>query len=196
MNLLKLYKKIIKKEPYHDLGELLWHFDNFEEFPTVSRDRRIKKLKKTLGKENVSDFLLGLALFLLNTLHTLARTQRKEIELSAITFTQFDGRHGSTLVPRIFVYPGSASHTLRQWLMDNQPKEDSSEMTRVKSVFISCGLIDSFAFFESRFFDKACNEELIRIYAIPRRTMNVQASESAVHALSDQVLRNSKVEDR
>lgn len=42
MNLLKIYKKIIEKEPYNDLGELLWEFDSFEEFPMVSRDSRIK----------------------------------------------------------------------------------------------------------------------------------------------------------
>lgn len=168
MNLLKIYKKIIEKEPYNDLGELLWEFDSFEEFPMVSRDSRIKKLKKTLRSENISDFLLGLAFFLLNTLHAVARNNQKKIELTAITFTQFDDRHGTTLVPRIFVYPSDASDTLRQWLIDNQPKEDSKEMNRVKKIFTSCGLFESFIFFESRFFDNACNEELIRIYAIPR----------------------------
>lgn len=132
MNLLKIYKKIIEKEPYNDLGELLWEFDSFEEFPMVSRDSRIKKLKKTLRSENISDFLLGLAFFLLNTLHALARNNQKKIELTAVTFTQFDDRHGTTLVPRIFVYPSDASDTLRQWLIDNQPKEDSKEMNRVK----------------------------------------------------------------
>lgn len=168
MNLLKTYKKIIGNEPYNDLNELLFNFENFEELPVISRDSRIKKLKKILKEDNISDFLLGLAFFLLNTLHALARNNQKKIELTAITFTQFDDRHGLILAPRIFVYPSDASNTLRQWLIDNQPKEDSNEMNRVKKIFTSCGLVESFVFLESRFFDKACNEELIRIYAIPR----------------------------
>ncbi|NIF15409.1 Imm15 family immunity protein [Pantoea sp. Cy-639] len=168
MNLLKIYKKIIENESYNDLNELLFNFENFEEFPVISRDSRIKKIKKTLKEDNISDFLLGLAFFLLNTLHALARNNQKKIELTAITFTQFDDRHGLILVPRIFVYPSDASNTLRQWLINNQPKEDSDEMNRVKKIFTSCGLVESFIFLESRFFDKACNEELIRIYAIPR----------------------------
>ncbi|UVK84393.1 immunity 15 family protein [Pseudomonas sichuanensis] len=168
MNLLKTYKKIMGEESYADLGELLRGFDSFEEFPIISRDSRMKKLKKTLKEENISDFLLGFAFFLLNTLHALARNNQKKVELTAITFTQFDDRHGSILVPKIFVYPSEASDILRQRLIGSQPKEDSNEMNRVKKIFTSCGLVEGFIFLESRFFDKACNEELIRVYAIPR----------------------------
>lgn len=167
MNLYKLYKKIMKKETYNDLNFLLGGFDSFEEFPIISRDRRVEKLQVALKQEDVSEFLLGFAFFLLNTVQAMARDSHKKLGLTAITFTKFDDDCGPTLVPKIFIYPGAAANDLRQKLIKNRPRTDSPEMTKVKNVFTACSLFESFLFLESRFFDKACDEEVIRIYAIP-----------------------------
>ncbi len=40
-------------------------------------------------------------------------------------------------------------------------------MDTVRGIFRRCGLEESFSFFESRFHDEACNEEFVRIYALP-----------------------------
>lgn len=166
-----LYAKIIKKEAYNDLRCLAGAFDDFEEYPIISRDSRLKKLQRKLEKKDISDFLLGLAVFVLNTVRALARSNQRQLELTAITFTRFDASGGSTLVPQLFIYPSTAASALRQTLIKNQPETDSMEMTKVKQLFTTCGFVESFVFLESRFFDHACNEELVRIYAIPRQMM-------------------------
>lgn len=171
MKLHGLYAKIIKKEAYNDLRCLAGAFDDFEEFPIISRDSRLKKLQRKLEKKDISDFLLGLAVFVLNTVRALARSNQRQLELAAITFTRFDASGGSTLVPQLFIYPSTAAGALRQTLIKNQSETDSMEMTKVKQLFTTCGFVESFVFLESRFFDHACNEELVRIYAIPRQTM-------------------------
>lgn len=69
---------------------------------------------------------------------------------------------------KIFICPSEAGNALRQCLVDDQSSEGSNEMNRVKTIFASCGLAEIFIFIESGFFDKSCNEELIRICAILR----------------------------
>jgi hypothetical protein len=60
MKLHGLYAKIIKKEAYNDLRCLAGAFDDFEEYPIISRDSRLKKLQRKLEKKTSRIFCWGL----------------------------------------------------------------------------------------------------------------------------------------
>ncbi|WP_445261764.1 Imm15 family immunity protein [Pseudomonas sp. RL_5y_Pfl2_73] len=91
MKFTDLYNSIINQEPYNDLDIFFESHDSFEEIPLTSRLSRADLLSESLGKNNILDFLIGLSVFLLNTINTLSRTRNiKKNELFiAITFTDF-----------------------------------------------------------------------------------------------------------
>ncbi|RYZ86246.1 MAG: hypothetical protein EOP06_14860, partial [Proteobacteria bacterium] len=74
MNLTKLFRKIISKEPYNDLSVFFSEFKSFEEIPLVSRDHRLKILKKSVGSDKSSEFLISLAFFLIGSIRALSAT--------------------------------------------------------------------------------------------------------------------------
>lgn len=90
MKLTKLHRKIISKEPYNDLSIFFSGFESFEEIPLISRHHRLKLLKKSMENERVSDFLIGLAFFLLNSLQALSLTKKDKEIFFALSFMDFD----------------------------------------------------------------------------------------------------------
>jgi hypothetical protein len=145
--------------------------DSFEEIPLISRDSRLAKLQKMLKQDDASEFLLGLAYFLLNTIRLIGRSKNIKYGLLAITYVDFDEReYGPTLRPHLFFYPDEPGQKLYDTLLKKQPPNDSTEMLHIKSTFKSCNLLEQFIFIESRWFDEACKEELIRIFAIPKQS--------------------------
>lgn len=170
MNLTKFYENIVSKESYRDLERFFDEVDSFEEMPLISRDCRTEELQKMLNENDASEFLLGFSYFILNTLRLISHTKKIKQGLIAITFMNFDKEeYGPTLIPRLFVYPDEAGQALYENLIKNQQARTSTEMKRTKDLFKKCNLLEQFTFVESRWFDKACNEELIRIFAIPKQ---------------------------
>jgi hypothetical protein len=170
MKLTKLHRKIINKEPYNDLSIFFSGFESFEEIPLISRHHRLKLLKKSMENERVSDFLIGLAFFLLNSLRALSVTKTDKEILFALSFTDFDsfGEQG-VLMPNMFVYPAPASADFMKKLQSRQANEASQEMSNVKTHFSRCNIEQVFNFYESRFYDSASGEDIIRIYAVPKK---------------------------
>ncbi len=173
MKLTDLYKSIISQEPYNDMGIFFENHDNFEEIPLISKYSRADLLSESLGKSNTLDFLIGLSVFLLNAINILARTRNitKDELFTAITFTDFGDTHETHhIIPNIFFYPNqNKDNDFKTRLKQNHPSKKSIELTTIQEHFSRCNLKNSFIFYESRFFDQTCNEDIVRIYAIPKQ---------------------------
>jgi len=170
MKLTKLYRKIISKEPYNDLSIFFSGFESFEEVPLISRHHRLKLLKKRMESESVSDFLIGLGFFLLNTLRALSLNKTDKEIFFALSFTDFDlDAEQRVLMPNIFVYPAPASVDFMTKLQSRRANQASLEMSEVKAHFSRCNIEQAFNFCESRFYDFASGEDIIRIYAVPKK---------------------------
>jgi hypothetical protein len=170
MKLTKLHRKIISKEPYNDLSSFFSGFESFEEIPLVSRHHRLKLLKKSMENERVSDFLIGLAFFLLNSLGVISLSKKDKQTFFALSFTDFDlAAEQGVLMPNIFVYPAPASVNFMTKLKSRQANEASQEMRKVTAHFSRCNIEQAFKFYESRFYDPASGEDIIRIYAVPKK---------------------------
>lgn len=170
MKLTKLHRKIISKEPYNDLSIFFSGFESFEEIPLISRYHRLKLLKKSMENERVSDFLIGLSFFLLNTIRALSRTKKDEDIFFALSFTDFHfSAEQGILMPNVFVYPPPGSADFMTKLQSRRPNEVSQEMNEVKTQFSRCSIEQAFDFYESRFYDSASGDDIIRIYAVPKK---------------------------
>lgn len=169
MKQMSLYDQIMRFEPFDDLDALFSDLDSFEEVSLVSRSERVEQAEQRLGSTNISEFLLGLAVYLINSIRFTKAGHAGRPAMIAITYTDLDeGYANRTLVPNIFVYPGSGGQDLHQTLKDKHHEGTSPEMDTVRGIFKRCGLEESFSFFESRFHDEACGEEIVRIYALPK----------------------------
>jgi hypothetical protein len=168
MKLTDLYNKVISKEPYNDMDVFFESYESFEEIPLVSRYGRLKHLMDEMSSDGVSDFLTGLALFVLNTLRVLEVSTGKDV-FFAVTFTDFEGlEQQGVLIPNIFIYAKPASVSFLEKVREHDRGLASKEMKEVKKHFSSCGAETAFDFYESRSYDAACAEEIVRVFAVPR----------------------------
>lgn len=170
MKISKIYNEIIQNEPYNDLEIFFTPYDSFEEIPIVSRTHRAIALDKSLTPPAISSLLINLSFFVLSLISTLQRARKPENEYMflAITFTGFDEQKADQpLVPNLFFYPQKTPEAFTQTLLDKQANIPSREIETIRRHFKDCHLEPLFIFCESRFFDPACNEELVRVYAIP-----------------------------
>ncbi|MFD4835861.1 Imm15 family immunity protein [Achromobacter sp. NPDC058515] len=171
MKLSDVYAKIIKSEPYDDLSVFTFEYESYEEFPIVSRYKKVDYIKGVLTSEGVFEFLISLSCFVLRAAIIFAREKRRKASgpiLFGISFTGFDDfDENSFVVPKIFVYPGGGGAEFLRNLIENRCMEESAEMSLIKRNFDKVGAISNFHFYESRFFDDACGEELVNIYAFP-----------------------------
>lgn len=173
MKLTDFYKKIISKEPYNDMGVFFSNYESFEEIPLISRYGRLETLKSSMGDDNVSDFLVGLSFFILNSIKALSSTLEKNDIFFAVTFTDFEILEAQgVIIPNIFIYPKPASADFLKKVQKNQMNAISREMEKIKSHFSRCDLDDIFNFYESRFYDSACGEDIVRIFAVPKSSKN------------------------
>lgn len=169
MKLTKLFRKIISKEPYNDMNIFFSGFESFEEIPLISRRHRLKLLKKNMEDEKVSDLLVGFSFFLLNSIKAMSRTEEHSQIFFAITFVDFDlFAEEAILMPNIFVYPAPGSSDFLAKIKARRKDYVSKEMNEVKKYFSRCNIESIFEFFESRFQDSASNEDIIRVYAVPK----------------------------
>ena len=170
MKLTKLFRKIISKEPYNDMNVFFSDFESFEEIPLISRRHRLKLFKKNMGNDQISDFLIGLSFFIISSVKTLSTTKADKHIFFAVSFPDFDfyAEHG-VLMPHIFVYPAAGSTGFLEKIKAKQKNQASEEMKAVKRHFSRCNLETIFDFYESRFYDSASGEDIIRIYAVPNR---------------------------
>ncbi len=119
MKQVSIYDQIMRFEPFDDLNALFSDLDSFEEVPLVSRSKRVEQAEQRLGSTNISEFLVGLAFYLINSIRFTKAGHAGRPAMIAITYTDFDeGYVNRTLVPSIFVYPGSGGQDLHQTLKD------------------------------------------------------------------------------
>lgn len=170
MKLSDVYIKLIQEEPYEDLRVFECDYDSYEEYPIVSRYKKVEYLKNSLSPGGVFGILISLACFVLNVaiISSKERVPRRDV-LLGISFTDFDDYSDNLFVtPRIFVFPGRQGEGFLQKLIEKNNNDiESPEMKMIKSNFAAAGVFLNFNFYESRFFDDACAEEIINIYAIP-----------------------------
>jgi hypothetical protein len=135
MKLTKLFLKIISKEAYNDLSIFFSDFESFEEIPLISRHHRLKTLKKLMDNESISDFLVSLSFFLINSIKALSLTIEDKQTFFAVSFTDFDFAEQGILMPNIFVYPAAGSTGFLTKIQARQKNEHSTEMNAVKNTF-------------------------------------------------------------
>ena len=167
MNFSDLYKQIISKEPYCDLDIFFSEYESFEEIPIVSRLSRLDFLKQDLNQVEISVFLLGLSFFIMNSILSISRTKNKKRTFIAISFTDFElADNDDFIVPNIFIYPSQMSSDFSKKLKSSNGR--SAELETIKKIFDTSGLLSAFNFYESRFYDPACNDEFVRVFAVPK----------------------------
>ena len=171
MKMTDTYQKIIRYEPYNNMDVLFLEYESFEEIPVVSRYHRLAFLQSEMTASNVSSYLAGLSAYILNSAKVMAENKGSATIFFAITFTDFCFfEEAGTLIPNIFVYPRAVEDDFFKRLVSNDSAKKSSEKEAVKACFINCGGEIFFDFFESRFFDEISEEELVRIFVIPKST--------------------------
>ncbi|WP_350616354.1 Imm15 family immunity protein [Pseudomonas sp. HY7a-MNA-CIBAN-0227] len=169
MKLTDLYNKIISQEPYNDMSVFFSSYESFEEIPLISRYSRLKLLKNRMSDDSVSDFLVGLSFFLLNSIKALSLKAADDSIFFAVTFTGFEIlEEQGVIIPNIFIYPKPASINFLEKIQKNSSNENSQEVKEVKRHFLRCNLDNIFDFYESRFYDSACGEDIVRVFVIPK----------------------------
>ncbi|WP_285374270.1 Imm15 family immunity protein [Pseudomonas sp. lyk4-TYG-107] len=167
MKLVDIYTKIINKEPYSDMGVFFEDYENFEEIPLVSRYKRLDFLKKEMSNDKVSEVLVGMAVFVMSLIRIMEKIDKGTFY--AITFTDFDDvDERSVIIPNIFVYPEGVSSGFLDKVEKKDRKVASREMEEVKNSFRNVGGESMFDFHESRFYDSACDEEIVRVFVVPK----------------------------
>lgn len=168
MKFSDIHKKIISKEPYNNTSIFLESYESFEEIPLVSRYDRLETFKKELGCDGVGDLLIGLSVFILHTALMVTRKNSASNTFFAITFTSFDRyKKDKFLIPKIFIYPEGYKRGFLEKIR-LRSLEASDEIKTIKRLFEINGTADGFEFLESRFHDSACNQELVRVFAVPK----------------------------
>ena len=76
------------------------------------------------------------------------------------------------IVPNIFAYPGAASVGFIDKIKEKSAGGVSNEMKEVINKFHKIGGGAIFDFYESRFYDPACDEEIVRVFAVPKEVDN------------------------
>ncbi|WJR52505.1 Imm15 family immunity protein [Pseudomonas monteilii] len=170
MNMQKIFDHIVKEEPYTNLNVFLESYETFEEFPIISRYKKLALLKKRPHTE-AANILLSISFFVLNsaTLYIHSKKNKYEEHFLAITYTDFDFDFENTIeppIPNLFINPNTTKTASLENLKKKQEKDKSLEIKLVQDRFDACGLRPLFSFYESRFFDPSCNEEIIRVYAV------------------------------
>jgi hypothetical protein len=85
----------------------------------------------------------------------------------AVSSTAFDlFAEQGILMPNIFVYPAPGSADFLTKIQARHKSDSSTEMAAVKKHFSRCNIESIFEFYESRFYDSACGEDIVRVYAV------------------------------
>ncbi|BBP71806.1 hypothetical protein PHLH6_38100 [Pseudomonas sp. Seg1] len=173
MKLTDFYSKVIGQEPYNDMGVFFSSYESFEEIPLVSRYSRLAFLQAQMSSDRVSDFLTGLAVFLLNSIKALTAAGADNKHFYAVTYTDFEAlEEQGVAIPNIFVYPKPSSIGFVEKLKSDPVATVSREMEEVRRHFSNCGVETLFDFYESRFYDVACGEDIVRVFAVPKSFEN------------------------
>lgn len=168
MNIRKTFDILVENEPYIDLDVFLDTYETFEELPLISRYRKLAKLGTDLKEIEASSILLSTAFFVLNSalLHMQSKGYDLRERFLAISYTNFDfSSRTEPPIPNFFVNSNSTMDDFSNKLKSKQKSDASLETKLVQGQFESCGLSPLFKFYESRFFDPASNEEIVRVYA-------------------------------
>ena len=169
MNIQKIFDQLVEKEPYIDLNVFLEKYETFEEFPIISRYKKLEILKHNTQNTEAADILLNVSFFVLNSamLHMRSKNTKNDERLIAITYTDFDfANKTEPPIPNLLVNPNTTKSSSLEKLKKKQGKEISPEIKLVQERFDACRITPLFTFYESRFFDSACNEDTIRVYAV------------------------------
>jgi hypothetical protein len=167
--------EIFKDESWIDLNVFFEKYEKFEEFPLISRYKKVSIIATSTGISGVANFLASTSFFVLNWVKLLAHD--KKIDLNArfiaISFTDFDfSNFDEPPIPNFFVHSTETRAVFLSHLRSHETKTDSAELLSIKNLFTACNIEPAFSFYESRFYDKACNEELVRIFAVPHENFN------------------------
>lgn len=168
MNMQKIFDKLVEEEPYINLNVFLEEYETFEEIPIISRYKKLQILKANPQETEAADILLNISFFVLNSAMLYMRTKKTKPEehFIAITYTDFDFNNKiEPPIPNLSVNPNTTKSSSLEKLKNKQKVEASPEMKLVQERFDACRIRPLFSFYESRFFDSACNENTIRSYA-------------------------------
>lgn len=165
------FNDLCNEEPWADLTVFFDKYELFEEFPLVSRYKNIATLRKEMRTDNIAEFLINTSFFILTS--ALLYVTKNNIPIDnrffAITFTDFElSIPGEPPIPSFFIHPDETRNAFLKKLRVHKKHTESNEMLTVKKLFTQCRLENLFEFYESRFFDEACSEDFIRVFAVLR----------------------------
>jgi len=174
-SLTNTINEIFKNESWVDLNVFFEEYETFEEFPLISRYKKVETIATSTGLAGVAKFLASTSFFVLNWAKLLAHD--KKIDLNArfiaISFTDFDfSNFDEPPIPNFFVHSAETRAVFLNRLKSHEPKTDSVELLSIKNLFTTCSIDSAFSFYESRFYDKTCNEEFVRVFAVPHEYSN------------------------
>lgn len=136
MNIRKTFDTLVKNEPYIDLDVFLDTYETFEEFPLISRYRKLAKLAPNLKEVEVSSILLSTAFFVLNSalLHMQSKGRDLKGRFLAISYTNFNfSSKTEPPIPNFFVNSNSTMDDFSNQLKSKQKSDASLEKNWFKS---------------------------------------------------------------
>jgi Immunity protein 15 len=171
MSLANIMNELFKNEPWVDVNTFFDNYETLEEIPLVSRYRKIPSIITSTGREDIAEFLASTSFFVLSWAMLFARN--KDINLNnrfiALSYTDFDfSNPQEPPIPNFFIHSTETKMEFLNRLKSHQHINSSQELKSIKKLFRSCKIESALNFYESRFYDEACNEELVRVYAVPR----------------------------
>jgi len=87
----------------------------------------------------------------------------------ALSYTDFDFFNPQEPpIPNFFIHSTETKIEFLNRLKSHANKNSSQELESIRKLFRSCKIESALSFYESRFYDEACNEEFARVYAVPR----------------------------
>lgn len=171
MNLQDTFNEIVKNEPWNEVSVFFDDYELFEEIPLVSRYKKTSILIRKLQITDITDILVNAAFFTLNSamLYALKKNICTESRFLALSFTDFNlSNPEEPPIPHFFIHARESRASFLKRLHSHNVQKNSPEMNTIKEAFKKCHLDSIFSFYESRFFDEACNEDLVRVFAVLR----------------------------
>ncbi|WP_371915961.1 Imm15 family immunity protein [Pseudomonas sp. B19(2017)] len=172
MNIQSTFKEITQNEPWNEISTFFDEYESFEEIPLVSRYKKISKLTREFQTPAITAFLVNTAFFTLNSAMLFARLNRirTNTRFYALTFTDFTTTNPEEPpIPHFFIHARESREVFLKRLTSSGSQKNSPELNLIREIFIECHLEPIFSFYESRFFDDACNEEFVRVFAVLRQ---------------------------
>ena len=137
-----------------------------ETYPLLHREFQVENWKAAFPDGNLLALWVGHAIALRSfAINSAKKTKARKFFL-CLAFSMYNPSDDEYLIPKIYVANRKRMKTILSLSRDITHSKGSSEISKIKSAFKSCGALGSFSFYEDRFKDPSGRGEIIWLYCI------------------------------